>query len=106
MHLLVFGVILARLDNLDHQRQLKEQKIFPIDMVVVNLYPFEKTISKEEVSLEEAIENIDIGGPSLLRAAAKNYQDVTVIIDPSDYNRILDELNNSHGNISLSTKKN
>jgi len=105
LHPLVFGGILARLDNLDHQRQLKEQKIFPIDMVVVNLYPFEKTISKEEVSLEEAIENIDIGGPSLLRAAAKNYQDVTVIIDPSDYNRILDELNNSHGNISLSTKK-
>jgi phosphoribosylaminoimidazolecarboxamide formyltransferase/IMP cyclohydrolase len=72
---------------------------------VVNLYPFEKTISKKEVTLDEAIENIDIGGPSLLRAAAKNYQDVTVVIDPSSYPAIINELKENNGKISLETKK-
>jgi len=105
LHPAIFGGILARADNHEHQRQLEEQNILPIEIVVVNLYPFEKTISREEVTLEEAIENIDIGGPSLLRAAAKNYQDVAVIVDPADYQKILMELSNSDGQISLSSKK-
>ena len=105
LHPSVFGGILARRNNPVHQRQLKEQHILPIEIVVVNLYPFEQTISKEEVNLEEAIENIDIGGPSLLRAAAKNYQDVAVIVDPADYQKILEELSSSSGKISLSTKE-
>ncbi|HPK87441.1 MAG TPA: bifunctional phosphoribosylaminoimidazolecarboxamide formyltransferase/IMP cyclohydrolase, partial [Atribacterota bacterium] len=79
--------------------------ITPIGIVVVNLYPFEQTIAKENVTIAEAIENIDIGGPSLLRAAAKNYQDVAVIVDPADYTTVLAELVNSRDNISLSTKK-
>ena len=105
LHPSVFGGILACRDNPVHQGQLQEQDILPIEMVVVNLYPFEQTISKEEVTLEDAIENIDIGGPSLLRAAAKNYQDVAVIIDPADYQEILGELSTSDGKISLSTKE-
>ena len=105
LHPSVFGGILARRDNPVHQGQLQEQSILPIEMVVVNLYPFEQTISKEETTLEEAIENIDIGGPSLLRAAAKNYQDVAVVVDPADYKEILKELLNSEGRLSLSTKE-
>ena len=105
LHPAIFGGLLARSDSLEHQNQLKEQHILPIEVVVVNLYPFEQTISQEDVSLEEAIENIDIGGPSLLRAAAKNYRDVTVVVDPADYPVILEELSSSGGDISLSTKK-
>jgi phosphoribosylaminoimidazolecarboxamide formyltransferase/IMP cyclohydrolase len=102
---LIFGGILARNDNSLHQEQLAAQQIETIGLVVVNLYPFQKTISNEEVELEEAIENIDIGGPSLLRAAAKNYQDVAVVINPQDYPIILEELEKNQGEISLETKK-
>ena len=105
LHPLIFGGILAKSDNSLHQRQLAAQQIEPIGLVVVNLYPFQKTISKKGVSLEEAIENIDIGGPSLLRAAAKNYQDVAVIINPRDYPVILEEIEKNQGEISLETKK-
>ena len=105
LHPLIFGGILARSDNSLHQEQLAAQQIETIGLVVVNLYPFQKTISKEEVKLEEAIENIDIGGPSLLRAAAKNYQDVAVVINPQDYPIILEELEKNQGEISLETKK-
>lgn len=106
LHPTIFGGILAKRDNLNHQRQLTEQQILPIAMVVVNLYPFEKTVLQDDVLLEEAIENIDIGGPSLLRAAAKNYQDVAVVVDPADYQVILQELaNNPEGTISLATRK-
>jgi phosphoribosylaminoimidazolecarboxamide formyltransferase/IMP cyclohydrolase len=105
LHPLIFGGILARSDNPIHQEQLAAQQIESIGLVVVNLYPFQKTISKKEVSLEEAIENIDIGGPSLLRAAAKNYQDVAVIINPQDYPVILEELEKNQGEISFETKK-
>jgi len=73
-------------------RQLKELNIETIDMVIINLYPFKQTILKENVDLSEAIENIDIGGPTMIRAAAKNYQDVVVIVDPSDYAAVLEEL--------------
>jgi phosphoribosylaminoimidazolecarboxamide formyltransferase/IMP cyclohydrolase len=105
LHPLIFGGILAKSDNPIHQKQLAAQGIESIGLVVVNLYPFQKTISKKEVSLEEAIENIDIGGPSLLRAAAKNYQDVAVVINPQDYPVILEELEKNQGEISLETKK-
>ena len=105
LHPLIFGGILAKSDNSLHQEQLAAQQIEPIGLVVVNLYPFQKTISKEEAKLEEAIENIDIGGPSLLRAAAKNYQDVAVVINPQDYPVILEELKKNQREISLETKK-
>ena len=81
----IHGVILARRDKQSHLDDLDKQNINPIDLVVVNLYPFVKTISKENVSWEEAIENIDIGGPTMIRAAAKNHQDVLVVTDPSQY---------------------
>ncbi len=84
--------ILAMRSNAEHMNQIKELGVTPIDLVVVNLYPFKQTILKEGVELEEAIENIDIGGPTMLRSAAKNYQDVSVIIDPADYDRVLDEI--------------
>jgi phosphoribosylaminoimidazolecarboxamide formyltransferase/IMP cyclohydrolase len=105
LHPFIFGGILAKRESALHQKQIKEQNINQIDLVVVNLYPFEKTISKKEVTLDEAIENIDIGGPSLLRAAAKNYQDVTVVIKPSSYPVIMNELKENNGEISLKTKK-
>jgi len=105
LHPLIFGGILAKREDLLHQKEIKEQEIEQIDLVVVNLYPFEKTVSQKEVELDEAIENIDIGGPSLLRAAAKNYQDVTVVINPQDYPVILEELEKNNGEISLDTKK-
>ena len=105
LHPLIFGGILGRRESALHMQQMEEQKINPIDMVVVNLYPFEGTISKKEVILEEAIENIDIGGPSLLRAAAKNYQDITVVIQPESYPAIIKELKENDREISLKTKK-
>ncbi len=105
LHPLIFGGILAKRESALHQQQIKEQNVSQIDLVVVNLYPFEKTISKKEVTLDEAIENIDIGGPSLLRAAAKNYQDISVVIQPESYPAIIKELKENDGEISLSTKK-
>lgn len=105
LHPYIFGGLLAKRNDPEHQRQLQEQKIQSIQMVVVNLYPFEKTILQKNVSLEEAIENIDIGGPSLLRASAKNYEDVTVIVDPNDYDKVLEELLNPAGTTSLETRK-
>lgn len=105
LHPVIFGGLLAQSNNPKHQEQLQKQRITPIQMIVVNLYPFEKTILKKDVLLEDAIENIDIGGPSLLRAAAKNYQDVTVVIDPEDYNPVLEELSAQEGNTSLATRK-
>ena len=105
LHPLIFGGILAKRESTLHQQQIKEQNVNQIDLVVVNLYPFEKTIFKKGVILDEAIENIDIGGPSLLRAAAKNYQDVTVAIDPGSYSLIINELKENNGEISLKTKK-
>lgn len=92
LHPAVHGGILARRDLADHMEQLAEQEIEPIDLVAINLYPFKETISKQGVSLDEAIENIDIGGPTMLRAAAKNYKHVTVVCDPADYQDIVEEL--------------
>ncbi len=84
----IHGGILAVRDNPKHVREMQEHKITPIDMVVVNLYPFKETIAKPDVTLAEAIENIDIGGPAMIRAAAKNFKFVTVVTNPSRYDEI------------------
>ena len=103
LHPKIHAGILAVRENADHMDKLKELNIDTIDMVIINLYPFRQTILKEGVHLEEAIENIDIGGPTMIRAAAKNYQDVAVIVDPKDYDVVLDELKNN-GEIARETK--
>ena len=100
----IHGGILYKRDNQKHINTLEELGINSIDMVVNNLYPFEETIKKEGVSQEEIIENIDIGGPSMIRAAAKNYKYVTVVVDPTDYDIIIEELKNN-GDTSLETKQ-
>ena len=84
LHPKVHGGLLHRRDDKEHLAQAKKNVIPPIDLVVVNLYPFEETVAKADVTLEEAIENIDIGGPSMLRSAAKNHSHVTVVVDPPD----------------------
>jgi len=103
LHPSIHAGVLAIRKNEEHMRQLDELGINPIDFVIVNLYPFKQTILKKDVKLEEAIENIDIGGPTLLRAAAKNSQDVVVVVDPDDYPRIIDEMQNN-GEVSKETK--
>lgn len=92
LHPKVHGALLGRRDIPDHMQQLKANGIGTIEMVCVNLYPFEATIAKEGVTMEDAVENIDIGGPSMLRSAAKNFRDVTVVCDPSDYDTVLAEI--------------
>ena len=92
LHPKVHGALLGRRDLPSHLQALKENGIEFIDLVCVNLYPFAATIAKEGVTLEEAIENIDIGGPSMLRSAAKNWRDVTVVCDPADYEKVLGEI--------------
>ncbi len=92
LHPMVHAGILARREVLAHRQQLEELGVTPIDLVVINLYPFKATIRKPQVTLEEAIENIDIGGPTMLRAAAKNHRDVTVVCDPADYDLVLQSL--------------
>jgi len=105
LHPRIHGGLLALRNNPDHMKQLKKEKIGLIDMVVVNLYPFESTIAKPGVKLEEAIENIDIGGPSMLRSAAKNHQSVIVICTPSRYQQILEELRKHKGDIPLQLRE-
>lgn len=90
LHPLVHGGLLGKRSNPNHMMQMKENNISPIDMVVVNLYPFKQTLEKQGVSNEEIIENIDIGGPTMLRSAAKNFEDVAVVVDPADYNKVLE----------------
>ena len=102
LHPNVHAGLLAMRSNEEHMNFLKKMNITPIDVVVVNLYPFKKTISNPDVDLQTAIENIDIGGPTMLRSAAKNYQDVAVIVDPRDYAKVLDELKD--GQITKETK--
>ncbi|WP_338102187.1 bifunctional phosphoribosylaminoimidazolecarboxamide formyltransferase/IMP cyclohydrolase [Methanolapillus millepedarum] len=105
LHPKIHGALLYLRDNPVHAAQAMAQGIAAIDMVVVNLYPFRETVAKEGVTLEDAVENIDIGGPSLLRAAAKNYKFVTVVCDPSDYSKIKKELEENAGNVSLPVKE-
>ena len=103
LHPAVHGGILARRDLPQHLSEIAQNNIEPIDMVVVNLYPFVETVSKAEVSLDEAVENIDIGGPTMIRSAAKNFPSVLVIVDPEDYNLILAKLR--QGDIDIEGRK-
>lgn len=103
LHPNVHAGLLAMRSNPEHMKQLKELNIDTIDFVFVNLYPFKETILKDDVTRAEAVENIDIGGPTMLRAAAKNYQDVAVVVDPADYDKVLTELK-EEGEVSLDTK--
>ena len=104
LHPKVHGGILARRDFPEHMAALAEHQIPTIDMVVVNLYPFQATVAKAQCSLEDAIENIDIGGPTMLRSSAKNHKDVVVICDPVDYQVVIDELKANQGEVSYDTK--
>jgi len=104
LHPKIHGGILARRADEGHQRQMQQHQIEPIDLVVVNFYPFEKTVAKPDASLEDAIENIDIGGPTLVRAAAKNHADVAVVVDAADYAAIADELDANRGAITAATR--
>ena len=104
LHPKVHGGLLAVRGNSDHQRQVEENRIEYIDMVVVNLYPFRETVARPNVSLEEAIENIDIGGPSMIRSAAKNFEDVVVLVSPADYARVADEMDANNGCVSIGTR--
>src|SRR6266516_1272339 len=92
LHPKVHGGLLFRRKNAEDQKQAAEQGIAPIDLVVVNLYPFEATAAKSGLTAEELIANIDIGGPTMLRSAAKNFESVTVVTNPSDYERVAREL--------------
>ncbi|MBI5569708.1 MAG: IMP cyclohydrolase [Desulfomonile tiedjei] len=103
LHPKVHGGILGIRSNPEHVRAMNEQGIVPIDMVVVNLYAFEKTVARPGCTLPEAIENIDIGGPALLRAAAKNYPFVTVITDPADYDLVIKEMHATGGSVTEAT---
>jgi phosphoribosylaminoimidazolecarboxamide formyltransferase/IMP cyclohydrolase len=104
LHPKVHGGLLGLRDNPEHVEMMKAHGIKTIDMVVVNLYQFEKTVAKEGVTLEEAIENIDIGGPSMLRSSAKNFRYVTVIVDPADYEVVLQEMKKTGGETTLKTR--
>jgi phosphoribosylaminoimidazolecarboxamide formyltransferase/IMP cyclohydrolase len=103
LHPKVHGGLLGRRDNQQDLQMMEKHDIKSIDLVIVNLYQFELTVAKEGCTLEEAVENIDIGGPSMIRSAAKNFKDVTVITDPSDYSRVLAEISES-GETTLQTR--
>jgi phosphoribosylaminoimidazolecarboxamide formyltransferase/IMP cyclohydrolase len=103
LHPKVHGGLLGRRDNQEDIQMMQKHGIRSIDLVVVNLYQFELTVAKEGCTLEEAVENIDIGGPSMIRSAAKNFKDVTVMTDPSDYSKVLQEISES-GTTTLETR--
>ncbi|WP_028578967.1 IMP cyclohydrolase [Desulfogranum japonicum] len=103
LHPKVHGAILHQRDNEQHLQQCQEHCIGSIDLVAVNLYAFSETVAQPDCKFADAIENIDIGGPTLLRASAKNFQDVTVIVDPDDYPLVLQEIK-EHGNTTLTTR--
>jgi phosphoribosylaminoimidazolecarboxamide formyltransferase/IMP cyclohydrolase len=105
LHPRVHAGILAVRDNPQHQATLKEQDITPIDLVVCNLYPFEATVARPGSTHEDIVENIDIGGPSMIRAAAKNYHDVAVVTDPAQYTAVLEELRTHNGALGLTTRE-
>jgi len=104
LHPKIHGGLLARRDNPGDMDELRKHGIDMIDMLVVNLYPFEETIAKPGVTFAEAIENIDIGGPAMLRSASKNFQDVVVIVDPSDYGQVMNEMKSHNGDVSYRTR--
>ncbi len=104
LHPKVHGGLLAIRSNPEHQRQVEASGIQYIDMVVVNLYPFRETVAREDVTVEEAIENIDIGGPSMIRSAAKNFEDVVIVVDPSDYAAVAGEMDSNNGQLSKASR--
>ncbi|MBQ9949131.1 MAG: bifunctional phosphoribosylaminoimidazolecarboxamide formyltransferase/IMP cyclohydrolase [Clostridia bacterium] len=104
LHPMIHGGLLAQRENKEHMEMLDKLGIATIDIAVINLYPFKKTIQKDDVTFEDAIENIDIGGPAMIRAAAKNHNDVTVLTDPADYERVLSELRET-GNTTYETRR-
>jgi len=104
LHPKIHGGLLSRRDNIKDMEEIKKHGIDPIDMVVVNLYTFEETISKPGVTFNDAIENIDIGGPTMLRSASKNFKDVAVIVDPADYLAIIREMKDQNGDLSYKTR--
>ncbi|MBA3713894.1 MAG: bifunctional phosphoribosylaminoimidazolecarboxamide formyltransferase/IMP cyclohydrolase [Pyrinomonadaceae bacterium] len=104
LHPRIHGGLLAVRDDANHMKALDAHGIKPIDMVVINLYPFEQTIARKGVTLEEAIEQIDIGGPAMIRSAAKNFRDVAVVVSSFFYPRLLEEMNRTHGSLSLATR--
>jgi phosphoribosylaminoimidazolecarboxamide formyltransferase/IMP cyclohydrolase len=105
LHPRIHGGILAVRDNPEHARALEEHGIGPIDMVVVNLYPFEQTVAREGVTLEEAVEQIDIGGPSMIRSAAKNFRDVAVVVVPAQYTEVIGQLEKNGGALDLGLRR-
>lgn len=100
LHPKIHGALLGIRSNPEHVETMKKHNIEPIDMIVVNLYPFRETISKPGCTFEDAIENIDIGGPTMLRSASKNFQNVTVVIDPADYPMIIETMKKNNGEVS------
>jgi phosphoribosylaminoimidazolecarboxamide formyltransferase/IMP cyclohydrolase len=105
LHPRIHAGILAMREDAGHMATLKEHQIAPIDLVVCNLYPFERTVARPGITHEEVIENIDVGGPSMVRAAAKNHADVAVLTDPAQYAQVVDELKSSGGALSLATRE-
>lgn len=105
LHPKIFGGLLALRSDGSQMKEIDEHSIKPLDLVVVNLYPFERTIADKSASLQDALENIDIGGPSLIRAAAKNYQDVTVVTSPAQYSEVLAEIEDKSGETSLALRR-
>ena len=105
LHPKIHGGLLGIRDNPEHQVAMRDQGIHPIDMVVVNLYPFEETIARDGVTLDEAIEQIDIGGPAMIRSAAKNFNDVAVVVFPELYPSVMHELKSNQGALSLKTRE-
>jgi len=104
LHPKILGGILGMRSNPEHQKSMQQNEIAPIDLVVVNLYPFVQTVADPDCKLEHAIENIDIGGPSMVRAAAKNYQDVAIVVDVEDYDRVMSEMENNQGCLTADTR--
>ncbi len=104
LHPKIHGGLLGIRENVDHQRQMGEQSILPIDMLVVNLYPFRETVAKPGVSFEEVIEQIDIGGPAMVRSSAKNFRDVVVVVAKEDYGWVLQELEREKGGLTLESR--
>lgn len=105
LHPKIHGAFLALRENEEHQKAMQIHDIKPIDLVIVNLYPFQQTIEKEGVTLAEAIENIDIGGPAMIRSASKNYQDVLVVTNPELYDKVIEELKKNNGSVSFSLRQ-
>jgi phosphoribosylaminoimidazolecarboxamide formyltransferase / IMP cyclohydrolase len=105
LHPRVHGGLLFKRGNPKHEAEARDQGFQPIDLVVVNLYPFEETIAKPNVTLAEAIEQIDIGGPSMIRSAAKNYESVTVVVEPADYDEVLENIRDHDGETTLKLRE-